>query len=63
MWLAVMLPTADAVADHALHGKRRWPLAMALVLLAVSALSAHYATWNPWTNPWIVDLMKYLGFA
>ena len=63
LWLAVMLPTADAVAEQAVHGRRRWPRAVALVLLAASALSAHYATWNPWTNPWIVDLMKYLGSA
>jgi hypothetical protein len=34
-----------------------------VVLLAASALSAHYATWNPWTNPWIVDFTKFLGWG
>ncbi|MGA2063325.1 MAG: hypothetical protein ABSG86_00065 [Thermoguttaceae bacterium] len=63
LWLAVMLPTADAAADHAANGARRWPRAVAVVLLAASALSAHYATWNPWTNPWIVDFTKFLGWG
>jgi hypothetical protein len=56
MWLAVMLPTADAASQ------RRWARALALVLLAASVLSASYATWNPWTSPWIMDFKNYLGW-
>jgi hypothetical protein len=54
LWLLSMLPAADLLS------KRRWTRVIALVLLAFSVLSASYPTWNPWTNPWIMDYMKYL---
>jgi hypothetical protein len=54
LWLLSMLPAADLLS------KWRWTRAVALVLLAFSLLSASYPTWNPWTNPWIMDYMKYL---
>ena len=38
----------------------RWRQGLALVLLALSVLSASYPTWNPWTHPWLVNLMVYL---
>jgi hypothetical protein len=47
LWLLVMLPAADRAA------RSRWGMAVACVLLAASALSASYPTWNPWTQPWI----------
>lgn len=34
---------------------------LALVLLAVSVLSASYPIWNPWTQPWLYYLMVYFG--
>lgn len=57
MWLLAMLPAADAMAS------RRWTRAVAMVLLAVSVLSASYPTWNPWTHPWILDFLQYLGWV
>jgi hypothetical protein len=55
LWLISMLPALDVLS------KRRWTQALALVLLAFSALSAAYPTWNPWTNPWIMDYFKCLA--
>ncbi|MBN2023900.1 MAG: hypothetical protein JW809_14045 [Pirellulales bacterium] len=56
LWLVVMLPAADAMA------RRGWTQALALVLLAASVLSASYPTWNPWTHPWLLDYLHYLGW-
>ncbi len=56
LWLLTMLPIADAVAA------RRWTRGLALVLLAVSVLSASYPTWNPWTQPWLMNFMRNLGW-
>jgi len=56
LWLVAMLPGADAA------GRRRWTRWLALALLAASALSAAYPTWNPWTHPWIHDWLTYLGW-
>lgn len=57
LWLLVMLPAADACAT------RRWARGAALVLLGVSVLSATYPTWNPWTHPWLTNLMLHLGWV
>ncbi|TWT76927.1 hypothetical protein Pla123a_23520 [Posidoniimonas polymericola] len=56
LWLAVMSPAADWASRTAV---RR---AGAMVLLAFSALSAAYPTWNPWTQPWIYNWMQWCGF-
>ena len=55
-WLVLMLPAADAVSG------RRVARAVALVLLAVSALSTTYPLWNPWTHPWLWDFMGFMGW-
>ena len=47
-----MLPAADAVAGA------RWTRGVALVLLALSVLSASYPTWNPWTHPWLYNFFN-----
>jgi hypothetical protein len=57
LWLAAMLPAADRLARTA--GGR----ATGLVLLALSALSASYPTWNPWTPPWIQNAMQWLEWV
>lgn len=54
MWLLAMLPAADAMAS------RRWTRLVSLVLLTLSVLSAGYPTWNPWTHPWLFDLLEHL---
>ncbi|MBN1588799.1 MAG: hypothetical protein JW888_04725 [Pirellulales bacterium] len=56
LWLVVMLPAVD------LMSRRRWTLLVAVVLLALSALSASYPTWNPWSHPWIYNGMNYQGW-
>lgn len=56
MWLVVMLPAADWTAT------RRWSRIAALILLVVSAMSASYPTWNPWTHPWLYDFLEHLGY-
>jgi hypothetical protein len=57
LWLLTMLPTVDAMAS------RRWARGLALVLLALSVLSVSYPTWNPWTQPWIMKYLQYLGWV
>jgi hypothetical protein len=56
MWLLAMLPALDATAES-----RRWRIAGA-VLLAFSALSAAYPTWNPWVLPWLRTFAIYMGW-
>jgi hypothetical protein len=56
LWLVVMLPAADKVSGS------RLGIGIALVLLAVSTLSASYGAMNPWTHPWIFDYWTYLGW-
>ena len=56
MWLMLMVPAAD------LLGRRRWSRGVGLALLALSALSAAYPTWNPWTHPWIMNFVGYMGW-
>ena len=56
LWLLTLLPAADRLS------KSRWGQPLALVLLAVSVFSAHYAADNPWANPWIYSLGKWLGW-
>ncbi len=57
LWLLAMLPAADFLAS------RRWTRGLALVLLALSVLSVSYPTWNPWTNPWLLDFSQYMGWG
>jgi hypothetical protein len=54
LWILSMLPVADYLS------KRRWTRVLALILLFLSVLSAIYPTWNPWSDPWIMDYIKYL---
>jgi hypothetical protein len=57
LWLLTMLPAVDALAT------RRWTRGLALVLLALSVFSASYPTWNPWTHPWLMIYLQYLGWV
>jgi len=56
LWLVAMLPAVDVISG------RKWLRAVAMVLLAISVLSASYPTWNPWTHPWLLDWLHYLGW-
>jgi hypothetical protein len=56
LWLVTLLPAADRLG-------RSWRgRTLALALFAVSVFSAHYAADNPWANPWIYGLGKWLGW-
>ena len=57
LWLMLMLPAADLLAIAA--GRGAWPWC----LLALSVLSASYPTWNPWTPPWIMNFLGYMGWV
>ena len=57
LWLVALLPAADRLAAS------RMGRGAALVLLALSVMSASYPTWNPWTHPWLWDFMSYLGWS
>jgi hypothetical protein len=56
LWLMAMLPAADKLANS------QSGLAVAALLLLISALSASYGAANPWTHPWIFDYWTYLGW-
>jgi hypothetical protein len=56
LWLVLMLPAADRLVCC------RAGRAIGLALLAVSALSAAYPTWNPWRATWLYRWMEYLGW-
>ena len=36
---------------------------LALALLVLSVLSATYPTWNPWTHPWLMVWLYYMGWV
>jgi hypothetical protein len=55
LWLVAMLPALDALQRTSLR-------VVCLVLLALSAMSAAYPTWNPWIHPWLVNWMNYMGW-
>ena len=57
LWLLGMVPAGDWTAGNR---KRR---ILATILLAISALSASYPTWNPWTHPWLARLLDHLGWV
>lgn len=55
LWL-LLLP--KGVEDGQARGRLR---RLAMVALAISALSVGYAMRNPWSHPWILDAMEHLG--
>lgn len=56
LWLVCMLPVADGIAP-----RKAWR-AVALLALAISVLSSHYASLNPWSPPWLFDYWTYMGW-
>ena len=57
LWVAAVVPAADAVS------RSRSGRALAATLLGFSALSVAYPTWNPWIHPWIFEWMSYAGWV
>jgi hypothetical protein len=56
MWLLAMLPALDAMASRRLLRGLGW------LMLGLSVLSASYPTWNPWTHPWLLNYLHYMGW-
>ncbi len=54
MWLTCMIPAADRMASCRKCQVVGW------CLLALSVLSASYASLNPWVKPWIATYLDYL---
>ena len=57
LWLAMLPGAVDWLK------RSRAGFALAAALLAWSAMSASYPTWNPWTHPWVYRWMEWLGFT
>ena len=56
LWLLALLPAADWL------GRWRLGRAIASTMLVFSALSVAYATWNPWTQPWLFRWLELVGW-
>lgn len=56
LWLFGLIPALERLA------KSKPGRAVALVLLGISAFSAAYPTWNPWTHPWIYRWLEWAGW-
>ncbi len=52
LWLLAMLPAAERWAEH--RGGR----AVALLLAALSVLSANTSPRDPWRHPWLFRLFR-----
>jgi hypothetical protein len=57
LFLIMMLPAADRLAFS-----RRGRL-LGYVALLLSIASVSYSGMRPWSQPWLYDLMKYLGYV
>jgi hypothetical protein len=56
LWVLAVPPAADRLARST--GGRL----LGAVLLGASAFSAFYPAWNPWRNPWILQLLEFNGW-
>ena len=56
LWVTATVPAADVLV------RSRAGRVVAGMLLGLSALSAAYPTWNPWTSPWIEMAMRHAGW-
>ena len=63
-WLFWLIPLWLVFLPVGLEWKRdcRWFRRIAVACLLVSAASAFYATRNPWTRPWIHELLNQAGW-
>jgi hypothetical protein len=54
LWSVALVAAADQFGKHAFFR------VIALLCLIVSAMSAAYPVWNPWTMPWAYNLLEYI---
>lgn len=57
LWVTAALPAVDRLAAS------RWGRGLALTLLALSAVSVAFPTWNPWTLPWLHQWLMHSGWV
>ncbi len=57
LWLAGLLPAADACASN------RKYIGCCYLMLAVSVVTVTFPTWNPWTLPWLMQLCEFMGWS
>jgi hypothetical protein len=62
-WVMWLIPFWLLVLIKGVEGgqSRGWVRRLALLALAISALSVGYAMRNPWSHPWILDMMEHLN--
>jgi hypothetical protein len=56
LWIVPLVSVVDKLANY------KTGRGFCLILLLISVFSASYPIWNPWTHPWIYNLMIYLKF-
>lgn len=56
LWVLAVPPASDRLA------RSRGGRFLGAVLLGASALSVFYPAWNPWRNPWILQLLEFKGW-
>jgi hypothetical protein len=56
LWVLAVPPAADRLAGST-AGR-----GFAAVLLGASALSVFYPAWNPWRNPWSLQVLEFNGW-
>lgn len=57
LWVLALAPAADRLARS--QGGRL----LAAALFGFGVLSVFYPAWNPWRNPWILQLLEYTGLV
>ena len=55
IWITALTPAADRLAVS------RSGCLVLFILLGLSVLSVAAPTWNPWTHPWLYQLLNYQG--
>jgi hypothetical protein len=62
-WVFWLIPFWLLLLPKGVEGgqARGWVRGLALLALAISALSVGYALRNPWSHPWILDALEHLN--
>jgi len=62
-WMFWLIPFWLITLSEGLRGgdDRRWLRGLSILALAVSVISVGYAMRNPWTHPWLLDLLERLN--
>jgi len=63
-WMFWLIPLWLMILPFGLQRRSSnfWFQRLAMIFLAISAASAFYATRNPWTRPWLHEILYYMGW-